>query len=510
MRWRRSVTPGRALALVVLLGAAVRLYGLGAESLWTDELITLEFVRRYSTLELLVRIPLEQPHLPVYYVTLDLWTSVVGTSATALRLLSALFGILAIPFVYLAGRDLFEETAGLAAALVYALSQFHVFHAQEVRMYSLLALLTAASLWLFVRVFAADATRRTAAAYAVVTLLLVFTHPFAAFVVLAEGGYVALRALTGRPVPRVLAVGTATAVLALVPVGVALVARIGLDLGGSTTPFPYIPSPTVGLVGAVLLEFFAKTAIPLASAFVATLVVGTVALGVTDGCVSKALARDPRTTVANLRERVSLSSEPGVALLAVWLGATLLVPIVVSFVVFPVFWPRYVLPASIGLYLLVGRGVARVQRPPLRVALLVLLVLATAPVTAYDLTTDTREQWDEATAYVEGEASPGALVLVADRITERGVEHYRTREDLEVASVVVEGSGTGMAPTSDAAIRELLAGHDEVWLVLSHTDESTDRRLRGLVADELRVSGDKENRTFVGISVYGYERGNSS
>jgi hypothetical protein len=131
-------------------------------------------------------------------------------------------------------------------------------------------------------------------------------------------------------------------------------------------------------------------------------------------------------------------------------------------------------------------------------------------VTAYDLTTDTREQWDEATAYVEGEASPGALVLVADRITERGVEHYRTREDLEVASVVVEGSGTGTAPTSDAAVRELLAGHDEVWLVLSHTDESTDRRLRGLVADELGVSGDKENRTFVGISVYGYERGNST
>ncbi|MFC5973904.1 glycosyltransferase family 39 protein [Halomarina salina] len=504
MRWDRSLDSRHALLGIVLVGAAVRLYGLGVESLWTDELITLEFVRRYSTVELLVEVPLNQPHLPLYYVLLDLWIGVFGTSATALRLLSALFSILAIPLLYLLGRDLFDGTAGLVAALVFALAQFHVYHAQEVRMYSLVALLTAASLWLFVRLFEDGAMRGTAAAYVLATLALLLTHPFAALVVFAEAAYVVFRVATGQWVPRSLTVGTALAGVGLVPVAAMALHRVGLG-GATSTPFPYIPQPTPTIVAEVVLQFFAQTSILLATLFVGVLVVGTLTLGLTDGCVSKSVSRSPRATVRGLRERVSLSSEPGVELLVVLLLATFVLPIVVSFVLFPVFWPRYVLPASLGLYLLVGRGVSRIQRPPLRLMLVALLLVGLVPVTAYDLTTDTHEQWDEATAHIEEEASPGALVIVADQITERGVEHYRTRSDIEVEGVVVAGSGTGREPATDAEIRALMQGHDEVWLVLSHTDSSSDRRLRNLVGAH---RDQKAERNFLQIDVYHYERGN--
>jgi len=507
MRWAHPSTGRYGLAVLVVVGAAVRLYGLGEESLWTDELITLEFVQQYSALELLVRIPLEQPHLPLYYVILDLWVSVAGTSAAALRFPSVVFSVLAIPFVYLVGRDLFEETAGLVAALLFALTQFHVYHAQEVRMYSLVALLTVVSLWLFVRLFEASATRRTGVAYVLATVALVLTHPFATLVVLAEGSYVVVRLLTGRSVPRTLTVGGAVVALAFVPVGAMAVARLGLG-GATSDPFPYIPSPTLDFVATVALRFFAQTAIPALSLFVGALVVGNLALGLTDGCVMKALSRDPRETVRGLRGRLSFSAVPGVELLVVWLVVTFVVPIVVSWLLFPVFWPRYVLPASIALYLLIGRGVTRVQRPQLRVVMVLLLLVAVVPVTAYEVTTDTREQWDEATAYVEGEASSGALVIVADEITERGFEHYQTRSDLAVEGVVTPNSGTGRAPATDAEVRALLAGHDEVWLVFSHTDESTQRDMRALLERNGYSTDDKAGRTFVGITVYQYERGN--
>ena len=502
MRWHRSVDARHALLVIVLAGAAVRLYGLGTESLWTDELITLEFIRRYSTVELFVEIPLSQPHLPLYYVLLDLWVGAFGTSATALRALSALFSILAIPLLYLVGRDLFDETAGLVAALVFALTRFHVYHAQEVRMYSLVALLTAASLWLFVRLFEDGATRRTTVAYVLTTVGLLLTHPFAALVVVAEGSYVVFRLLTGQWAPRSLTVGTGVAAVGLVPIAAMALHRVGLDLLNST-PFPYIPPATPRLVAGVTLQFFAQTSIFLAMVFVGALVVGNLTLGLTDGCVSKSLSRNPRTTLRELRTRISVSDEPGVELLVVWLGATFLLPIVVSWVLFPVFWPRYVLPASLGLYLLVGRGVSRLQRPPLRLMMVALLLVGIVPVTAYDLTTDTREQWDEATAYIEREASPGALVIVADQITERGVERYRTRSDIQVEGVVVAGSGTGRTAATDAEIRRLMEGHDEVWLVLSHTDKSTNQRLKALVNES---RNQKANHKFVRISVYGYER----
>jgi mannosyltransferase len=209
--------------------------------------------------------------------------------------------------------------------------------------------------------------------------------------------------------------------------------------------------------------------------------------------VSKSLSRSPRETVRGLRERIRLSSEPGVELLVVWLVATFVVPIVVSWVLFPVFWPRYVLPASLGLYLLVGRGVTRIKRPQLRVAMVLVLLVAVVPVTAYELTTDTREQWDEATAY-------------ADEITERGFEHYQTRSDLQVEGVVVPESGTGKAPTTDEEVGALLTGHDEVWLVFSHTNPSTETNFQRLMASNGYVNDEKAEHTFVGITVYSYER----
>jgi len=55
-------------------------------------------------------------HPPFYYVLLHYWITVFGTSESAVRLLSALFGVLAIPMIYLVSRQLFDKEAGLVDA----------------------------------------------------------------------------------------------------------------------------------------------------------------------------------------------------------------------------------------------------------------------------------------------------------------------------------------------------------------------------------------------------------
>lgn len=43
-----------------------------------------------------------------------------------MRLLSVLFGVLAIPMIYLVGRELFNKEVGLVGALILAVSSFNV------------------------------------------------------------------------------------------------------------------------------------------------------------------------------------------------------------------------------------------------------------------------------------------------------------------------------------------------------------------------------------------------
>lgn len=83
---------------------------------------------------------LEDVHGPIYSYGLHLWTGIAGDSEWALRLPSALLGVVLVAAISrLAARWLGEETA-LPAAWLAAGSPFLVWYAQEARNYTLLIL----------------------------------------------------------------------------------------------------------------------------------------------------------------------------------------------------------------------------------------------------------------------------------------------------------------------------------------------------------------------------------
>lgn len=121
--WLRQRIP---IALILLLATALYLYQLGTESLWIDELFS---IRDAKALKLIsVR--------PLYYIFLRVWMQ-FGTSDVWLRGLSVLFALGSVFLTYQLGRRLAGETTGLIAALLLALSPVFIYHAQEVRMYTL-------------------------------------------------------------------------------------------------------------------------------------------------------------------------------------------------------------------------------------------------------------------------------------------------------------------------------------------------------------------------------------
>ncbi|MDQ3740487.1 MAG: glycosyltransferase family 39 protein, partial [Actinomycetota bacterium] len=196
------------LAAAVVAGAALRFLGLGDQSYWYDETVTVT-VLDGSLGDVLDRLPDSESTPPLYYVLAWLWTQVAGLSEAGLRSFSAVAGLAAVPVVYLAARELAGRGAGVVAAALVAVNPMLVWYSQEARAYGLVTLLAALTLLATVR--------RRLVLWAVASTLLVLTHYFGVFLVAAEAALLLL-AHRDRPRPVLLACAPwLVAGLALIP-----------------------------------------------------------------------------------------------------------------------------------------------------------------------------------------------------------------------------------------------------------------------------------------------------
>ncbi len=136
-----------ALGLIILLCAALRIYHLGAASLWSDELFSRYYVDLFGFRYLLSEGLSKETNPPTYYLLLRGWIGLWGSSEAALRSLSALASTLCVPVAYLLGRELGSKPRALAGALFCAICPMSVYFAQEARVYALLMLAASMALW---------------------------------------------------------------------------------------------------------------------------------------------------------------------------------------------------------------------------------------------------------------------------------------------------------------------------------------------------------------------------
>lgn len=140
------------VAAIVLLGFTLRLWRLAhLGDLEFDEIVSVRYAALPGSelVPLLARALFEHP--PAFYLALGAWRGAFGPGDTAARLFSVLPGTLTIPLTYAVARRLRDRRAGLLAALLVAIAPLPLFYSREARMYALVAALSLASLWLFLR-----------------------------------------------------------------------------------------------------------------------------------------------------------------------------------------------------------------------------------------------------------------------------------------------------------------------------------------------------------------------
>lgn len=146
------VTPERAVLLLVVLGAGLRLWNLeGLGDFDFDEVAAIWYARA-GLLDIvadLAAAPFEHP--PLYYLALHVWIGWFGESEPIARAFSIPFGLLLIPATYRLARCYVAAWPAVVAAVVVTTSPLLVFFSREARMYAPAALFAVLSLWLFER-----------------------------------------------------------------------------------------------------------------------------------------------------------------------------------------------------------------------------------------------------------------------------------------------------------------------------------------------------------------------
>ncbi len=471
------------LVAALLVALVIRLATIAAQSAWLDEGYSLA-VARHGMRYILSFTAHSDIHPPLYYLALHAWLAVTGYGLEQARLLSALCGVASVAAIYALAAEIFDRPTAAWAALLLAVSPLASWYSDETRMYAMTGLFTLLALASLVH--AMRRGHRTAwAGYVVCAALAFYTDYSAAYALAgATAGALFMRRGTGTSARPWL-----ISVLALAVLVLPALALLRWQETHNLSSITWIPAPTPGVVGGVLVDLMGlHTPMPVV-AVVAGLVLATLAF-----LALRADYRRPRLRRSYLFV-ASIALAPVGLALVLSLGQS-------------VFLTRTVMVSIYGVLIFVARGLgARTLRR------LAWSVLALAPLLAVDAAslnaayaTTINEDWRGAASYLSTRALPGDVILFKQGFLQLPFDVYWNRYNLRNAQrgyPYDEGLLTSQPGnlTTDGALTRATTGAKTVWFI---TRDAAPSSRPGAPANSLlhgrwRLAG---TRAFTGVTVY--------
>lgn len=178
------------LFAILTLAVVLRLYHVNAQSFWHDEAVQYAIARQpFATIFSMHYTDILPP---LSYGLLHIWL-IFGQSDLWARLLPLLAGVIGVFLIYRLGRMLFTANTGLLAALLLAVSPFHIWYSQDIRPYTLMMLFCLLHLIFFIQCLRGGGWRHWGG-FGLCAGAAIFNHPFALFTLAAEFFYALYKA----------------------------------------------------------------------------------------------------------------------------------------------------------------------------------------------------------------------------------------------------------------------------------------------------------------------------
>lgn len=136
----------------------------------------------------LIRSAIIEPSPPLYFILLHSWIKLFGATELSIRFLSVLMGLFSITITYFIGKELINTRTGITAALIMAISPYHLYHSTYARMYALLLFLVLLSHYFFIKLLKAG-HRKWLWWYILSTALGLYAHYSSLYAILVQNAY---------------------------------------------------------------------------------------------------------------------------------------------------------------------------------------------------------------------------------------------------------------------------------------------------------------------------------
>lgn len=410
----------------------------------------------------IIYIVAQDVHLPFYHILLHFWQQWLGDGIATARLLSLLFFAASIPIIYLLGRNYFNKSVGLFAALLFAISPFMNWFGNEARMYSLITFLALVNQYLFLRIFRKEETSKLIwFGYGLSALIGIYTHYFFILLLASQAlfflfNYRQFHQNTWKRFGLIIIF----LLVALAPWAI-YVNQLGL----ASNYRPIIPEPSV----ISIFNAFSQLIAGFHDDRINSLILSFWPILVLLGFLS-------------LQRNRQFSPE------ASYLLFSILIPVAIafaaSFFLRPVFLSRYLIITLPSLYLLLAWLVTRysprvstISKGVLAGAMLFMLLVQTG-----NATTPVKEDYRSASLYLTRQATAQDIIVVSAPFTIYPLDYYyrgpATVTTLPVWDRFQVGPIPAFSPERLEDDVELLSqDHQRLWLLLSY-DQGFEEEVR--------------------------------
>lgn len=478
---------------IVLLGAALRIYDLGTESYSLVEVDT-ALVAQAPLQAILIH---SEGRPQLYLILAHFWIEFFGTNEAATRSLSVLAGTLAIPLMYLVGRELFGRKVGVLSSLLMAISEFQIFYSQDLRYYPLFVLMTLCSFIFFIRALKSG-NRRNFALYVLATVLLLYSQTPGMFVLAAQGLYFLLQWKRYETARAPWFLSQVVILLAFAP-GLVLAAR-----AAGVTILDWLARPVLWQPFLLVARYVFPLSVIKGRHYPSweILAGGLAFLGIATAVfVTWKGARQWLGLVKQLVPDIrGLSIKKNELLLVTcWLLCPIVLPFILSYLLVPMFDEQYTISASPALYLLLALGLTAVRKVVPELVVLGTLAILIVPGLQDYYVTDVKEQWRQSIDYVTENSRKGDMIVLAPDNGRRIALDWYYRGNLPRCSLDMQLRGN---QAIGQALSKCTSNVDRIWVIM-RGPENLITQLRAFFLDpdpqQIHLVTDQEFRD---ISVY--------
>jgi len=175
------------LLILIIVGAFLSIYKLSFQSYWLDEARSIILLLSGYFFQAMKSGFFGVP--PLYEFILYFWVKLFGHSEGSTRIFSSIFSIATLPLMYLAVKEFFDNKIAMFSALLLTFSAYHIYYAQEARMYAFSWFFVMASTLFFIKLIK-KSTKRNWIIYLITTLFAFYAHYSSLFVLLTQNIFV--------------------------------------------------------------------------------------------------------------------------------------------------------------------------------------------------------------------------------------------------------------------------------------------------------------------------------